>query len=187
MRTHGDGLSFELVIDGWEEFIRTLLDGIERDQPTAIRKVAIDFLGSVIPKTPVDTGRARGGWQAYLIAQGVPVRVTSQKPGGGRAGAFSEAAVAQGIAEGSYEEEFSRTDAFVALINAVEYIVYLEYGSSDQAPAGMVRITFREFEAGENLTDALVEMLQDNMAKANEEARRAARTALSRPSRLPML
>ena len=33
---------------------------------------------------------------------------------------------------------------YVELINNVKYILFLEYGSSDQAPFGMVRISMRK-------------------------------------------
>jgi len=175
----GDGLTFDLITDGWEAFVKDLLRCVERDEGKLVRKIAIDFVKAVIPKTPVDQGRARAGWQSYLLDQGMPIRISGRN--------VTEQAVVEGTAEGTFREEFSRDDAFVEIINGVSYIIYLEYGSSDQAPAGMVRITFREFEASEKLTKEYRAMLRDEIAEANKAADAAARRALHRPYRMPVI
>ena len=56
-----------------------------------------------------------------------------------------------------------------ALVNAVDYIVILEFGGSDQAPAGMMRLTFRELQAGETLTKALRDELVREIIATNRK------------------
>lgn len=170
-----DGLTIEFVTEGFEAFVRSLLTAIPHEvEERAIRKVAIDFLSRVIPRTPVDTGRARAGWQSYLLDHGHASPVTGRDP----------QAIVEGTAEGTWSEKFTQREAFVEIVNAVEYIVFLEYGSSDQAPAGMMRITFKEFEAGDRLTKALREELRGAIRKADREAERTTKAALRRRGEL---
>jgi hypothetical protein len=104
-----------------------------------LRKYAMDLLSLILrappnSKHPVDTGRARAGW--YASAMGTGTRWTD-------AGKDS-AAIALGKSEGSYAEHFGWLDKWIEMTNGVDYIVYLEYGHSQQAPAGMVRVSMRQ-------------------------------------------
>ena len=95
------------------------------------KKVAFQVLTGVVLKTPVDTGRARGGWQLDVGAvSGAPERL--DKDG---SAIFADAARKLGAL---------RFGERVAISNNVTYIIYLENGSSDQAPQGMVAITLDE-------------------------------------------
>ena len=91
----------------------------------ALKEVAFALLGMVMPRTPVDTGRARAGW--YPAAR----RLGMAAGGGG---------------EGSIELKLSGSIQYIEISNRVHYIVYLEYGHSKQAPAGMLRISMHELE-----------------------------------------
>lgn len=98
-----------------------------------VRKVSLDLLRSVVKKTPVDTGRARGNWQLGINviprgetfgasgAAGAPLALASEKSGDIKAG-----------------------DS-VFIVNSVPYIFMLEKGSSKQAPMGMVEATLLEY------------------------------------------
>ncbi len=130
----------------------------------ALRVLAFEFLDRVISKTPVDLGRARGGWASYLIAKGKPF------VSGAEASAGAEEKL--GIDEGSFEEEFSGSEQFILLINAVSYIVLLEFGSSKQAPAGMMRITFNEMR----MHRSGQKTLRDEFVKAVERTNRLRRS-----------
>lgn len=166
-----DEFTLELETRRFKRFTRALIRGMEQEgQKLALRKIAFDFLGRVIPRTPVDLGRARGGWTTYLLAQGQPAEV------GGR----SEAAVTQGRSEGDYKEKFTGAEQYILLINAVAYIVLLEFGSSDQAPAGMVRITMREMQMKKVAPEALREQLVAQIRKADIKAGRMPRAAQRR-------
>ena len=167
-RSRDDGLTIELITEGWEVFVRQLLKGMPKEvEEVAIRKVAIDFLAAVIKKTPKDTARAQAGWQSYLIDHGLPSPVSGDPE-----------AIIQGTAEGTWDERFTSRESWIEIINAVEYIIYLEYGSSGQAPAGMMRLTFREFQAGDKLTKELQERFRKEIIKADKKAKEAARAAL---------
>lgn len=75
----------------------------QKNAENMITELAMIALAKIQKRTPVDTGRARAGWQ------------------------------------------IAKPDKYTALIyNSVEYIVYLEYGHSQQAPRGMVRLTAKE-------------------------------------------
>lgn len=81
----------------------------------------------IIKKTPVDTGRAIGAWVATIDA------------------------IDSYIAEGIRTEDSALAQALIKaklavghnfyLTNNLPYILKLEYGSSKQAPQGMVRLT----------------------------------------------
>lgn len=153
-----------------------------RGAKQTLRVLAFEFLNRVIAKTPVDLGRARGGWASYLIANGKGVLRTATKgqkrqrdvEGKFLKGRFEKDDFAEGVSEGSFEEKFTGSEQFILLINAVKYIVLLEFGSSDQAPAGMMRITFREMRANKSGQKALREEFVKAVAAANR-ARRGAR------------
>lgn len=96
-----------------------------------MQKVAMQVLTGVVLKTPVDTGRARGGWQLDIgDYSGTPERLD---PTG--AAVFADAARKLGALK--FGER-------VVIGNNVHYITYLEEGSSKQAPQGMVAITLAE-------------------------------------------
>lgn len=126
-------------------------DVTDEDLPLFMRKTMIDLVKKVIKKTPVDTGRARGGWTPYLIDQGVN---TSAGP-------------PENASDGDFTEELGGTHQFIEVVNGVEYIVFLEFGSSDQAPGGMVRVTMRQMGAGSDLTKDLAKEIEQTFALAN--------------------
>ena len=155
-----DELTLEFEVEGFRQWTETLIRGMEkRGAERALKAVAFEFLKRVIAKTPVDEGRARGGWMSYLLANGQPVN------GGGS----SPAAIAEGINASSFTERFRRSEQFIILLNAVEYIVILEFGHSGQAPAGMMRLTFRELQAGETMTKALRDELVREIIATNRK------------------
>jgi len=98
-------------------------------------KVCFQILRGVVLKTPVDTGRARGGWQVELNARGTSTGV-SDKSGQAAINAGSATILSSQLSDAIY------------ISNTIEYIVYLEEGrpgpGSNQAPQGMVAITLQE-------------------------------------------
>ena len=94
-----------------------------RDVSKALKEIAFALLQRIIPRTPVDTGRARGGWHVAGRKLGIPV-----PPGG----------------EGDLIEKTTGIKQYIEIVNRVEYITYLEYGWSQQAPRGMARISINE-------------------------------------------
>ncbi len=88
-----------------------------------VRKTCFDLYRRIIKRTPVDTGRAKGGW-------GITTEVDA--PDGD---------------VGSVALDFSIEDGQVIIYNNVDYISYLEHGHSKQAPTGMVAVSLAEFNA----------------------------------------
>lgn len=94
---------------------------------------ALQITEKVITRTPVDTGRARGNWNASINSADESVdQGATQSTAQGNA-----ASTAGGLSLG---------DTFY-LTNGLPYISRLEYGYSGQAPSGMLRLTVDEFNA----------------------------------------
>ena len=89
---------------------------------SVFRGTSLSLFSRIIRRTPVDTGRARGNWMAGL---------NSPSETGGEVGATVARA---------------RLGDSLFLTNNLPYIHRLEYGSSDQAPQGMLRITIAEYQ-----------------------------------------
>jgi hypothetical protein len=96
-------------------------DKIER----VMRESVAEAGARIIERTPVDTGFARANWFPTLNGQ--------IAAGGG--GAV--------VASVSYSS--AKIGDRLGLVNNTEYIKALEYGSSQQAPQGMVRVTARQW------------------------------------------
>lgn len=112
------------------------------------KKVAMDLFTSVILKTPVDTGRARGNWICSVDRPSQHTRKSTDKSGG---------KTLDKVASKIDESELGQK---IYLSNNLPYIGKLEYGGygdknstskttkgfSSQAPEGMVRISLQEIE-----------------------------------------
>lgn len=107
----------------------------EEKAETLVKAVALDVLKTIVLRTPVDTGRARGNWQVTI---GVPAT--------GRLERLDKQGAAA-IASGSSAVAGFKVGPTIWLVNNLPYAVRLEYGWSKQAPAGMVRLTQREWSA----------------------------------------
>jgi len=120
--------SFALQIGAWSDKAKANADQITR-------KLVLEIAKSVILKSPVDTGRFRNNWNT---SYGTPVQTISDTADKSGAGAIARAtAVAMSFPMGQT----------VWVCNALPYALPLEYGHSQQAPAGMVRLTQAEFQA----------------------------------------
>ncbi|NMZ77476.1 HK97 gp10 family phage protein [Pseudomonas nitroreducens] len=102
--------------------VRKIIDA----QDKIARTATIDFFSGTVKDTPVDTGRARGNWVT-----------TTDKPAQGeinredKSGSSVISEIVAKTPEGAGQETF--------MSNSLPYIDKLEYGSSKQAPNGMVR------------------------------------------------
>lgn len=109
----------------------------ELDVSQAIRKTVQDVSKAVILNTPVDTGRARGNW---VVGVG---DINSEQTGKlDKQGTQTVGNVANDIAK----IDWAVADK-VYITNTLPYILRLEYGSSKQAPNGMVRSTLAAFQS----------------------------------------
>lgn len=132
--------SFELDLRGFGQLTRLRAN-------TVLRKVALDLLSSVVAGrpvgvgTPVDTGRARGGWQVDLN-EFPPGTDTPLDKGGEQTIQAGNSVIA----------EAQNTDT-IYIGNNVTYITILEYGRDDgtpgspQAPQGMLRVAIRAYQS----------------------------------------
>lgn len=117
----------------FEQQIKRIIDNREGVTREIFAASCIQNADKVITRTPVKTGRARGNWNASINSPD-----ESTDDGRSAAQAQSNArSTANGLKLG---------DSF-HLTNGLPYIRPLEYGSSKQAPRGMVRITLDEFNA----------------------------------------
>lgn len=167
-----DGFSLDFDIEGFRQWTEAAIAEVEKDAARkALRAIALEFIKRVIEKTPVDFGRARAGWASFAVHLGRSPRlgVKGSKGVGGRAGIGTVATEeqAKGLAEGSFRESFRGTDQWIEIINGVSYIVLLEFGSSQQAPGGMMRITFREMQMGGVMGEAMRAQLVRTFAQIN--------------------
>lgn len=113
------------------------LKALEREFPEkqmvlVVKKIAFEALLRLIEKTPVKTGRAQGGWSIEIGTIAVK----------GEHGNAAAALAAGAVKIGSIKKPYIK----VFILNAVEYIIYLEEGSSGQAPEGMVAVTYEELK-----------------------------------------
>lgn len=105
------------------------------DLKTVIRKITLEAFKRIISRTPVDTGMARGNW---IVSAGAPV--TFQVTAGDKSGSATLTAATNGTLSWSCQGS-------LFMVNNLPYIGTLEYGSSTQAPGGMVRLTLAEMQA----------------------------------------
>lgn len=101
---------------------------------TAIRKIAIDVFAEVIMMSPVDTGRFRGNWQVAIGS--MPSGTVELDDKAGTAVLSKAQAQAMGLKAGQT----------IFLVNNLPYAQALEYGLSQQAPGGMIRLTVQRWK-----------------------------------------
>jgi len=100
--------------------------------------LALELLGRIVRRTPVDTGNARGNWQLSLTS--IPGNVIPNTTSVSRSPVAEAAPVLQ--RGGRFADLFSQ----IFIVNNAEYISFLEDGSSQQAPQGMVALSISELE-----------------------------------------
>lgn len=117
---------FEDVINRWVE-------ETEEDVKSILQTIVFRIGREVVTLSPVDTGRFKGNWQLTIGSPATGSLLRYDQSGGITIGDMQR--VVRTLTPGQ-----------VAYIqNTVEYGYDLEYGSSKQAPDGMVRITEAKF------------------------------------------
>ncbi len=107
---------------------------VEDDLGKLRSDVALFLHRSIVLKTPVDTGRARG---SNNVSYNQPNRSTSTSDAG--------QAIAQGAS--TIASRANRPYETVWIFNPLPYIGKLEFGSSRQAPEGMYRVSIASVKA----------------------------------------
>lgn len=110
------------------ERIRKIAQGAEVKVASEVIKTAGVCLSTVVPATPVDTGRARGNWQVSISEP-----ITSEIERLDKTGQTV-------IADGRRRMEARRQGQTIFITNNVSYIGDLNNGSSAQAPANFVQL-----------------------------------------------
>lgn len=110
-------------------------DIVIKGSEEVVRAAAISLFGEIIKRTPVDTGRLRGNWQASLSSPATGTLSIID-----RSGATAVNKVKQKAAE------FKIND-IIYLTNNLEYAQYIENGTPYIRPFGMVKTTLRDFKA----------------------------------------
>lgn len=103
-----------------------------------LRKIAERMFENIVRRTPVDTGWARANWIPSINEP--DVRSPGSSPKDGESFPDASEAIAAVVQTGRVGDVFWLT-------NSVPYIRALEYGHSQQAPGGMVRLTIAETTA----------------------------------------
>lgn len=117
---------FEDVINRWVE-------ETEEDVKSILQTIVFRIGRELVTLSPVDTGRFKGNWQLTIGSPATSSLIRYDQSGGITLGDMQR--VVRTLTPGQ-----------VAYIqNTVEYGYDLEYGSSNQAPDGVVRITAAKF------------------------------------------
>lgn len=109
-------------------------DFVQEEADQVFRIVATEVGQSVINLTPVDTGRALSNWNAGIDSPDDTYRETEDP---------MDSQTSSRLASEFSTLKFSDT-AYIT--NATPHVPFLEYGSSKQAPHGMVRVTLARFD-----------------------------------------
>lgn len=115
-------------MDNFTLNIEKFIKKCENRTSNVISKLVLAMHASVIKKSPVDTGRFRNNW--YITGDPNDLREVQD-----RLETYSPGIVAQFAKDGA-----------IYIVNNMPYAMRLEFGYSQQAPAGMARITVMEFQ-----------------------------------------
>jgi hypothetical protein len=111
--------------------VKSFALGFQKGSEKAIRGTTIKLWEAVILSSPVDEGRFRANWFASM--NGVTTTTKNTDRNTATAAKAAQAVLSQA--------DFSR----FTLSNNLPYALRLEYGYSDQAPAGVVRTNVKRF------------------------------------------
>ena len=116
--------------------IRVAINGIDRHVEKTVRRLQLRLYQVLTSESPVDTGFFRAGWSP---SSGAPDRSSPVDPPAG--GPEAAAAAAPGLqsrhaqAAQALAASYKLAEGSVWIVNNVRYGVYLNAGSSAQAPA----------------------------------------------------
>ena len=114
--------------------VSKFVEKAKKNPEKAMRQVSIKLFSAIIKASPVDTGRFRMNWMASGSAPSSGTTDATDKSGNiaiGNATSF--------VLKATDWREFTLT-------NNLPYAQRLEYGWSQQAPQGMVRINVSRFQ-----------------------------------------
>lgn len=100
-----------------------------------LRATAIDMFSKIVLRTPVDTGRLRGNWQANINNPVLSEINTTDAAGGSTISAAS-----------SQISRYKINDKSIWFSNNLPYAQVIEDGGVNRRPYGMVKTTLKIFE-----------------------------------------
>lgn len=112
----------------------------------ATTKIVLDVLRGAVEKTPVDTGRARGGWQVSIGS--LPGPTSLKDKNGGRV-----------MSKGTNVAALAPPYSIMFISNSVNYIEVLEYGKFTPPNPGPSSI---RFPSGRKIPGKTGEVLVEN-------------------------
>lgn len=118
----------------FERSIENFIKKAKKNPEIVVRQVTIKLYSAIIMASPVATGRFRMNWQATVDNPATGVLI-GDDPSGSRA----IGRISQFVASSTKWDEFRLT-------NNLPYAERLEFGWSQQAPSGMVRVTVSRFQ-----------------------------------------
>jgi hypothetical protein len=109
---------------------------VNKNYDLVVKKLVFLVFSRIVGRWPVDTSRSRTNWMVGGSMGAGVIEVTGKVPAG--------AVIAR--EQGHIQGLVTRANVIGYIYNNVEYAGFLEYGHSQQAPAGAVRITLAEVE-----------------------------------------
>lgn len=124
--------------------VKSFADKIGLSVELVCQRLAEDIWNRITLRTPVDTGRARSSW---IMSLGEPKAFMAQ-PKQPSTGKYSQQSTPPPDPAAPFptDVDIDGTQP-IYITSAVLYIEYLEGGSSQQAPNGMVALTLIEVQA----------------------------------------
>jgi len=126
---------------GFSADVSTFIKNTKLRADLVLRKIAFDALLGVLLKSPVDTGRFRASWRVGINRVDLTVEPDLVR---------MEDTSAQGPAGPTASQQSTINKAkfgdTISITNNVEYAEFLENGASDQAPQGVLKVTFEEIK-----------------------------------------
>ena len=118
--------------DQFRANFKKLLARSNAKMDTVVKKATFEIGRSLVMRSPVDTGRFRSNWMPGIGA--VNSSIVDDKS------ADATQRISAGLAE------WDTREAVFYICNSLPYARRLEYGWSQQAPQGMVRLTVANFK-----------------------------------------
>ena len=157
-------VTFKANNEKFRRFSREMVRGMDAKTAELVtRLLAVDATNRVIKRTPVDQGRARASWSPIMTANHVPVKIDGPE--------VNASAIRQGVSEGEFSQKRTPAGFGIVVTSGVPYIRRLEYGYSEKAPSGMVRISLFELMQSGAGAKAVIEGFKDLLAETNVKVR----------------
>lgn len=126
---------------GFAADLRALCERAGDKAEMVVRGAALELGGQMVDRSPVDTGRFKNAWVTSTGAAD-----PSRPQGADKSGARSLAVLNERIAAW-------KPGQTIWILNNLSYAKPLEYGHSQQAPSGIVRLTVQNY--GEAISKAV--------------------------------